>query len=1225
MLIPIQVEYAHFIACAVYLMYNILCFYAELCVLTGESILVKTIEQLLSGRYEYSVTPPVVSPSSIDVTTEENTDFRGSFVVASGDGQRLRGIGHVSEARIVLSHDRYTGKEFRVNYGIDVKGLRSGDTVSGRIVLSLNAGEIIVPVRLTVTGGEVLSKIGVIRSLDDFASLARIDIREAYRVFSEGRLAPVVAAEKEPVRTLLRALSANPVTYQRLEEFLVSSGKKDPVRFTADKNSEYFEHLTESAQGVLRITKNTWGNVNLTATADERYISLSQKHFVEDDFVGNTLDLTYVILYEELGEGIQRGTIRIDSDTDHLTLHITASKHTRARSEERIFRKKALAGIVRDMMDFRIGKTDRTTFAKRCIPRISLLRRDNTDNLGLDLIEASVYTMVGARKAAATILKKWEQHDFGGEVASFEAVYLYLSNELGMGDLTPEELRTEVESLFAEDEESLMILKVLTLIDPEYMRRPGRVLTAMSRMYHSGNRSPYLYMEAALTLRGNEKLMNTLSPFSMGILLFAVRYGIIDRDLALRAAVLSENEKSFSPILYRILSESYQRFPLDEILEAVCRLIIKGNPRREIYHEWYARAIERDIRITRLYEYYMETLPENDRKPYPVKVRRYFTMNNTLGAGRKAMLFANIIRNRTYDPETFSEYSDQMSDFAREMLRRGSINEDFAAVYTEFIPTLPTKEMAESMAAIMFRQVLALDDPRIRDVIVVHGPLKEEEVCPVYRGRAYVNIYTDDAVILFRDEFGRRYRSGIPYALKKLIDYNTYLPICRRFSVREPGFVLHLCERNGDPGAGDEGTIHEFMYAAFSDEFTDEYRSTLSGKLLEFFAAHRGNDNIDLFLSKARPERIASSNHTLLIEVMAMRGMEREAFETACRYGYEELEPGLLGRLTGRVIELKDYEFDEELVLAAYEAFRKGVRERRILIYLCSYFEGALEEMCEVRKAASEEGISTRTIDEKILQYAMLTRTPVADGPAIIESFSQAGGNERVREAYIHFEAQRSFMESTPLDERVAIAIEKAYDAGSAGQEICYLSLLRYYAGLPNLTDEERQREESIFREAVREGYLFAFYSKLPVLLRQKYLMDDKMIIECRALPGDKVMIRCLNSDGQPEGQDLPMRRMAGGIFARAFTMFAGEVLRYRTVILRGGETIIGPEEACVMTSAETGGRSRYQRINRMIAEKKAGNYDAFRETERKYRMALFAVRELFPIQGTDSGEEVRS
>ena len=51
---------------------------------------------------------------------------------------------------------------------------------------------------------------------------------------------------------------------------------------------------------------------------------------------------------------------------------------------------------------------------------------------------------------------------------------------------------------------------------------------------------------------------------------------------------------------------------------------------------------------------------------------------------------------------------------------------------------------------------------------------------------------TEDAVIVFRDDKGRRYLSGIQYAVTRLIDYNTYIPIARRFQVRDKGFLLHL-------------------------------------------------------------------------------------------------------------------------------------------------------------------------------------------------------------------------------------------------------------------------------------------------------------------------------------------------------------------------------------------------------------------------------------------------
>ena len=1179
----------------------------------GIKTVVKTIEQLLTGRYEYSAVPPHIAPEAVDEQTAPGEDLKGLISIESGDGQRLRGHGHVSNARIVLTHDRFTGTSFRVFYGIDVNGLADGDIVKGSIILSLNVGEIDIPVKVRVTGAPVSSGVGEIRSLDDFAALSRIDGREAYRMFADGRIQPLIDAEGPEIRALYRAMTVHPVTFSRMEEFLASAGKKEPVRITAEGTEASFEHLTESAQGRVRITKNTWGNIALTVRTDAPFLVPSQRHYMEDDFVGNTLDITYLVLAEELDEGQQRGRLIITADNDTVVVHVTASRHTSASYEERIATKRAIAGMCRDRIDHRVGRTDDTTYMKRCVPKIAYLRRTAGPDAGLDLMEAAAYEEVGAAGAAKNILKKWDGHDFGGEIAAFEAAWISLNHALGQSGLTDEELVEELRALYEEDEDSLLILTFLFRFDPDYRDRPGKRLTALSKVARDGVRSPFLFLEAAMTLRGNEHLLAALTPFTKDVLLFAVRNGLVTRDLALRTALLSQNEKTFSPAMFRILKESWKKYPLDDILEAICRLIIKGNPRREEFHEWFVRAVDRDIRITRLYEYYIETLPEHYRKVLPLKVRRYFTMNNTLGAGRKAMLFANIILNKNADPETYNDYFDAMSEFARKMLPGGSINEDFAILYSEFIPTLPTKEMAEAMASVMFRHVVTVDDPKIREVIVLHDAMKEEVSYALYRGRAYADIYTKDVLILFRDERGRKFRSGAAYSVRQLMDHESFREACLRAHVEEAGFLLHELERSGEV-VGRGMSVTEWMSAVQQPEYTEEYRQHLAAKLLEYFSEHRDDDNIDLFLTQGVSLPRAGHYHALLAEVMFLRGMAREAFELLTKYGYDDTEPGLLCRITGRVIEKRDYEQDEELVLAAAAAFRNDAYDQKTLIYLVTWFEGSLKDMCAIRAAASAENINTKLLDERILGYSMLTRTPAADGPKIVRGYAAAGGARRVSDAYLTFEAMRSFMESTPLDAGIASALENAYDTGVKGQQIGYLALLRFYAGRNDLTEEEEKRRDRLFKEMVGNGFLFSFYAKFPLSLLQKYRLDDKMILECRALPTDRVFVRIRDPHEDGREREIPMRRMTGGIFSCALIAFSGDIVRYRIVIRRGDDLIEQPEEAIVMNSAQPGGRSRYQRICRMIAEKKQGDYEAFYETEKKYRMAVHAVDMLFPL-----------
>ena len=58
--------------------------------------------------------------------------------------------------------------------------------------------------------------------------------------------------------------------------------------------------------------------------------------------------------------------------------------------------------------------------------------------------------------------------------------------------------------------------------------------------------------------------------------------------------------------MYRAMAMGYEAFPSDDTLEAICRYIMLGNPREPEYFRWFSLAVEHGLRLTRLYEYYVE-------------------------------------------------------------------------------------------------------------------------------------------------------------------------------------------------------------------------------------------------------------------------------------------------------------------------------------------------------------------------------------------------------------------------------------------------------------------------------------------------------------------------------------------------------------------------------------------------------------------------------------------
>ena len=90
-----------------------------------------------------------------------------------------------------------------------------------------------------------------------------------------------------------------------------------------------------------------------------------------------------------------------------------------------------------------------------------------------------------------------------------------------------------------------------------------------------------------------------------------------------------------------------------------------------------------------------------------------------------------------------------MKDFALRKLQEGRMNENYAAVYQEFMREPEDSEEAQVIASRMFTYRLYTDDPKVRSVIVRHRQMKQEEIYPCVHGIAYPSIYTEDAASSF--------------------------------------------------------------------------------------------------------------------------------------------------------------------------------------------------------------------------------------------------------------------------------------------------------------------------------------------------------------------------------------------------------------------------------------------------------------------------------------------
>ncbi len=1175
--------------------------------------MIKTIEGLLGGnKYEFAAPAVEIDRREIHAVTSEGRNYQQKIHVEATDGQRLRGTIVSDEARIVPERDRFSGTDVVLVIGVDVNGLEEGDTVEGTVTLITNVGEFPISVSLEIRNEIVSTSVGAIDSLDDFAVLAEESYQEAYRLFQKQHFADILRGGDAAYIPLLQGLKNGGVTRQRMEEFLILAGRKQPVEITADKRVVSFFGLKETIQESLLIRKSTWGALKIDVSVEGEFLEVSKQVLTEEDFVGSVCELSYLIRADKVRTGKHTGRICLKSVYSEVILEVTASCQEEDWVNALLPEQYLTADLTHVLIDGRLGRTNAIDTRESALQILEERRAYVRDEKRLQLEQAAIHLIWGSRQSALEIVESLNTDKWRGRDAESRGLVFWLRERLGLASEN-ENTAARISYIYNEHSESLLLLFLHMETDSALRRMPYQKMRLMQEAYDSGCRSPLLYTEAYLLLKQDDSLLMRMTAFTRAVLTFAVHHGEMTEALAVRAAYLSDNEKHFSVPMLRILKGSYEMYPLDSVLEALCRMAIKGAVRGEISFPWYAEAVEKNLRITRLYESYVEAMPKHFEQRLPAAIRKYFVWNDTIPDDRRAVIYANIIRNRNQDPATFDAYREDMESFAREALSEKRISREYAVIYQEMIRQVKDTAMAEALSEAAFTVRVFSDRADVRRIIVCHEELRKEEVYAVRRGEAYIRRYTGEARILFEDREGNRFLSPVEYTLEPLMDRKQYLSVCESFAVDTPGFLLYVCKQEEEI---DIGNLEAYRNAAASDAFSDDFHRTVGRKLLAYYAENAGADTLDTYLTDMDIALFPPEDQARITELLVSKGKYAAAFRLVRRFGVEHVDQNALIRLASRITEQYRTVEEEDVLFLALHVFRLGKYDDQIMEYLVRYFSGSLKDMLAVREKAADFGTETFLLDERILLQAMFTHTFIAEGPKLFRDYYRAGGSRKTVYAYLTFASIWYFMTEEKVDRGIAGIIAGFYANETHLDLVLRLTLLLYYSQKESLSQEEEFRVESLLEEFAAKGLKFRYFQDLPKQFLRRYQLEDKVFIEQRACVEDKVTLRYrLSSDPDHKWRREPMQRRYRGVFAREFVLLYGEELTYRISVTHNDTETVTEERTTKTPFMDMKGRNSYQMINQMLWAKEKGDDRELSEKLREYLRAVSRVDALFALE----------
>ena len=1147
----------------------------------------RRMEQLINGRFEYEVPALVLSAREISGEVIQGETFRGEFGIGAEDNRRIKGMVMSSSRRVMVGKEKFSGNAVRIPFVVDANGLAAGAVISETITINSNLGEYQLPVRVRVTAEEIHTSLGTVRTLDEFARLAASDYREAFRLYTSRVFPQILAGADSRFDSLYQGMSQNPVTYQHMEEFLIAAGRKEPVHIRLEKDRKDMERVESTLKDSLEILRDSWGYLRIDIQTEGDFLQVEKKVLTDDDFIGSVCSLDFLVVKNRLGKGKKFGRILLKTVYETVVFEVTASRGQDYELNTGKTEKTARLKLARLYEQFGKQQLTRDEWQNRTMEVLDGLKNAGCFLTEHQLYEAFVWRCCENMTRSIAALWPLREVNFTREQMEEEGVYLTLAGLDGI--LPPQEQEAafdRVQTLYRMKPNSLVLLLCLFAVDEEYKNSPAKRLYMMEELADLGCSSPFLYLAACRELAGDENQLKRLSPFMVRALNYAAKNGMLTEGLTLRIGHLSEYVKNFEQPVYRLLTGCYEQFPRKDLVNNICKFIMKGQPEKPEYFRWYALAVENDLRITRLYEYYIETMPEGYQQVLPQVIRMYFVYNNTLSSQKRAMVYANVIRNRNQDKGTYHSYRKAMEEFARQSLEKGKISEDYAVIYQDCIEKADTPQAAEQLARVMFTRRLYCDDRKIRRVIVCHRELAREESYPCVDGAAYIRLYTPDARVLFEDEKRRRYAATVDYNLQQLMDPEKYADSCAANQVTDPGFLLYTCGGLQEEKPITVKNLDCFQQAAGTAEFGEEYRHRICRRILEYYADNAGDDTLDGYLRSMDYMAFAKVDKVLLAELMIDRGMYDAAFAVVSGYGCEGIRTESLVKLASRMALQTEFVENEELVYLCLYVFRQGKYDDVILTYLSDNLLGPVEEMAVLWERMQGFSLDTYSLEEEILLLAMYGRVTLPAGAQILKSYVRQRGKEQVILAYLSFWAYEYFLGQKPTDPFIFQCLKLCCQRDLELDIICRLALLKYYSGLPHLDQEQEDLIGRMMEECGERGLRFSFMKNLPGVFAKSWQLDDKQFVEEKLPAGAKVTIHYRISGYGRDGQwkNEPMRNMYQGIFVKEFLLFYGEKLRYYLTVEENGESKDTEEKWLSMDEFSSEGGSKYQLLNQMLA-----------------------------------------
>ena len=1071
------------------------------------------INRLASGDIDVDMPELELEPTSISQMVKMSSLSKVELNINTNNNIAIKGLLYSSNYRVRLLNKSFGGLKNKIILEVDTSYLNVGDVIDGEITAITNAGEFIIPYRFTTFSNKTSSILGELKTIKDFLLIYREDRETALKIFEFKDFIEAPFMKDYRYRSIYENFIIRVNKALALEEFLIAINAKKRVNIDIGREEYIFDNIEEDSSFNLTIRRNTWGYLLLSISNDVDFIEIDKKNLSDTDFDKDECILNINILAQKLKEGVNKATISfknvyIDKE---ISIEIRKDKFIEEKPksdrENYIKDKKKICSYLKYRLKYEFTDGDE----KEILPELMQLELDDISSsydryVMANLLLAETYLLRMQYDKAKDIIDLVREDVLSIE-EEYSDEYLLMEYMLSYIENNYEKKEGLVKLLSGLEEENRDIVFLLRLkLDENISVSPSLKYEYLLKSFDKGNKSKFLYIAYINLLNENPAFLHDIGIFELKAFMCGIEEEAISDELYLILKQRLGTLPIYSNISYYMLLKLYKKFLNDEYIYALCRFIIRADLRRKDLHKWFELAIEKDMNISLLYEYYIYTLDEDYDKLLPLKVFEYFAHNNVLDLKYKSLIYENILKYTKEEDDLYKSYIHDIERFVLSSLKVARLDKHLAFIYSKIIKAeMIDENLARYLPSILNSYKMSTKNSYIKAVAVIYPELKKEYIYNIEGNDFYLPIFSETAIVLECDIYGNRY-ANFDLEIIKMFNLDTMLDRCYELSSFHPILRLEFAKKILEKSSINEREVGFLEDMLKSAELTDSFKAYIFSKLVYYYR-NLGKEasgvevwesrNHDILI-KTNKDDLDNNSKAVLIDTFISMGYFGEAYEMLKKYKCFNISIRNINILVERMILDKIFKKDYLLLYISNISFMAGNRSSILLDYLCEYYNNDSNSMYELLEVSIKDNIESYDLEERLLAQLFFVGNRDLLDRVFAWYVSRKKSSEILVKAYFGIKSSDYIFYDIDIQERVieylenALAKEEFIDRIPS---IYKLAILKYYSRQELLVARQKEYAKILLDNLLSLGLEFPFYKDLARFIDVPENILDKQIL----------------------------------------------------------------------------------------------------------------------------------